>query len=519
MENVVSDFDDEEILKQLDQITRSPDFTAGPRVKKFLTHLVTEELAGNGAYLKGTALAMDVFGRGVDFDSNNDPIVRIEGVKLRKALEHYYLTSGSDDPLVFNVPKGQYRPVFKQAVVRTENPYPKPRFSQPTIGIMAFTGVDTENVQVYRTGLPEEIALEISRFDHIRVLSGWQKQEGEQDALSNQSALSNCEYMLTGTVRQSMNRVRITVQLLRKPTDAVVWSERFDITENTVNVFDVQEAIAKQCAGRIADAYGIISEDLGTQYNGRDASDASVFEALLAFHAHMRKSRLDSLTQLVDLANNAVRDNPKSGLAHALVALGCIESVSMGEVELAEAIKLGNAHAEQAISFAPQCQEALFAAAVFALLNEDQMRFERLAGAAISSNPNGNLLIAMAGSWFSILGKTEYGAKLVQQAVADNPLLPLWTNITLSISDVAAGKLTQAAEKIRHIDARDCAVDWIFIAAIHSLVDEVDLATAALKKANNLGVDAAKIINDLPLSTTLAGNVQRGLVKLRNSPT
>ena len=43
--------------------------------------------------LRGTSLAMDVFDRSVDFDPNSDPIVRIEAVKLRKALDHYYLAS------------------------------------------------------------------------------------------------------------------------------------------------------------------------------------------------------------------------------------------------------------------------------------------------------------------------------------------------------------------------------------------------------------------------------------------
>ena len=57
------------------------------------------------------------------FDPQNDPIVRIEVGRLRRDLEHYYLTDGRDDPIRITIPKGHYVPAFE---VRDE-PTPEPR--------------------------------------------------------------------------------------------------------------------------------------------------------------------------------------------------------------------------------------------------------------------------------------------------------------------------------------------------------------------------------------------------------
>lgn len=189
--------------------------------------------------MKGTALAMDVFGRGGDFDSNNDPVVRIEGVKLRKAIEHYYLTSGVQDTLRIDVPKGQYRPVFSKMELKTPAPIQPTFLAMPSIAIRSFDGEASQPSLVYRRGLPEEMALELSRFDNIRVFSGWGTSDEGEDRPGQAAPLSQCDYILNGSVRDSGGQMRITVQLSRTQDNLLVWSERFDLNRDSMNVFEV----------------------------------------------------------------------------------------------------------------------------------------------------------------------------------------------------------------------------------------------------------------------------------------
>jgi adenylate cyclase len=96
----------------LERVVASPDFAASDRARRFLRYVVEETLAGRAERIKAFSVAVEVFGRDESFDPQNDPVVRIEAGRLRRAMEHYYLLSGRNDPVVIEVPKGGYVPVF-----------------------------------------------------------------------------------------------------------------------------------------------------------------------------------------------------------------------------------------------------------------------------------------------------------------------------------------------------------------------------------------------------------------------
>jgi hypothetical protein len=88
------------------RVLTSPDFDVPDRARRFLTYVVEEAIAGRGDRIKAYSIATEVFGRDSDFDAQVDPVVRIEAGRLRRALEHYYLTAGRDDEIVTTIPKG-----------------------------------------------------------------------------------------------------------------------------------------------------------------------------------------------------------------------------------------------------------------------------------------------------------------------------------------------------------------------------------------------------------------------------
>ena len=98
------------VREALSKISASAGFTATERSRKLLNFLVSETLAGRGARIKAYCIGTAVFGRPESFDPQKDPIVRIEAARLRRDLEHYYLTDGIDDPVVIDIPKGGYMP-------------------------------------------------------------------------------------------------------------------------------------------------------------------------------------------------------------------------------------------------------------------------------------------------------------------------------------------------------------------------------------------------------------------------
>jgi len=57
-------------------------------------------------------IGIEVFGRQPGYDTAQDPLVRVQVSQLRKKLEQYFAGEGRDEPVVIEIPKGAYTPVF-----------------------------------------------------------------------------------------------------------------------------------------------------------------------------------------------------------------------------------------------------------------------------------------------------------------------------------------------------------------------------------------------------------------------
>jgi hypothetical protein len=76
--------------------------------------LWSQELFGRGDELKESVIGVEYFGRPADYDVRQDSVVRNEAGKLRSRLAEYYVGEGADDGLIIDLPKGAYKPAFRQ---------------------------------------------------------------------------------------------------------------------------------------------------------------------------------------------------------------------------------------------------------------------------------------------------------------------------------------------------------------------------------------------------------------------
>ena len=106
-----SDLPDAAIRAQLERILASEVFSRSQQLRRFLSFIVEQRLAGQGHSLKESVLAHELYGKGTDFDGGTDPVVRVDARRLRDKLREYY--EGRSDPVVISLPKGSYVPVFE----------------------------------------------------------------------------------------------------------------------------------------------------------------------------------------------------------------------------------------------------------------------------------------------------------------------------------------------------------------------------------------------------------------------
>ncbi|HEX5047333.1 MAG TPA: hypothetical protein VFX89_09455 [Gammaproteobacteria bacterium] len=97
----------EQLREQAQKIERSGALGRSRSYARLLEFLVDCSLEGRTP--KELEIAIEVFGKGADFDPSQDSMVRVYAHNLRQKLEHYYATEGRADARQLTLARGEYR--------------------------------------------------------------------------------------------------------------------------------------------------------------------------------------------------------------------------------------------------------------------------------------------------------------------------------------------------------------------------------------------------------------------------
>lgn len=109
-----------EIREELRRILASKQFAKTRKRNRFLEFVCERTLLGSAEKLSEYVLGVEVYGRGTDFNPQEDAIVRVQASDIRKSLRDYYAEEGKSDPWIIDLPPGHYIPSF------TKRPDPQP---------------------------------------------------------------------------------------------------------------------------------------------------------------------------------------------------------------------------------------------------------------------------------------------------------------------------------------------------------------------------------------------------------
>jgi len=79
-----------------------------------LRYAVEQTIQGQSDRLKEYTFGVEVFDRDQSYDPRLDTIVRVEAARLRSKLKEYYTNEGRSDPILIDLCKGSYIPVFQK---------------------------------------------------------------------------------------------------------------------------------------------------------------------------------------------------------------------------------------------------------------------------------------------------------------------------------------------------------------------------------------------------------------------
>lgn len=106
--------DRDQKLAQIDRLVVSHALHSSESLCKLLQYLAKHAVDHPAVPLKEYQIATEVLGRRSDFDPQSDSTIRVQAGRLRLKLAEYYSSDGAQDPIVVELPKGTYVPLFHE---------------------------------------------------------------------------------------------------------------------------------------------------------------------------------------------------------------------------------------------------------------------------------------------------------------------------------------------------------------------------------------------------------------------
>lgn len=98
----------------LERVLSSGELKRAARLQKLLAYVGRRVLEGGCEHIREQEIGSAVFGRPQAYDTNVDNIVRVYASALRKRIEAYFEGEGSLEPVIMEIPRGSYLPVFRR---------------------------------------------------------------------------------------------------------------------------------------------------------------------------------------------------------------------------------------------------------------------------------------------------------------------------------------------------------------------------------------------------------------------
>lgn len=507
------------ILRQLQAILGSPNFYATEQQKNFLNFVVNESLAGRSNQLKGYTVATQVFGRSSDFDASLDPIVSIQANKLRRALEHYYLTEGKQDSILIDIPKGTYAPVFEQQ----KNISHKAADSQetisadllrdgPTLLILPFVNQTGDPDKNYiGIGLAAELASEMSSFQNMTILF-------PRDGLGSadiQAQDQNVIFRLTGDVFNTSTGIRITVSLVDTRSNQYMWGDTFEDVSEFSEIVEFQDNIVKIIAAKISGDFGIISRLVTSESRHKPSTKLSTYEAILRCYEYEQNISPDSFTRSMEALNIAAEKDPNCGRIWASLSFhfGTIYNLDIPGFEkpLEKAVE----YAEKAALLDPHCQRAIGTLALIRFYSDELAIAIDEVYRAIDLNPNSLFVLDGLAYILILSGDWDHGAAIAQKVIKANPFHRAVLHDALWVNYLRLGSYNYAYHEAMH--GRRPWLFWdplIKASTLGLLGNEPEgqkYAEKLLKLRPDFPVNGRKLIQRYVKFEEIAGRIEQGL--------
>ncbi len=435
-------FPEEQVREQLQKIFLCPAFSVSDILRRFLTYIIDETLAGKSNMIKEYTIAVNVLNKPISFKPQHDAIVRIHAGRLRRALNYYYKEQGVEDAIEITVPKGSYVPVFGnmqaiESITESNLKRISPQsFSEVvTMVIMPFRTFEMDiSRQAFADSLGQQLSAEFGRFSDFSVISYYTTQQlSSKDREIQELAFHfGAQYVVTGNVQFETRRLRVAVQLIDTNTGTQIWSELYVRNHTTANLFEVADNIVTDVIAVLGDFNGVIMQQMSRGLT-RSKSGKSAISTFSLFNEFYTRFNEEGFKKVYAAMDCAVKENPLNDTAWAFLGELYLQAFlfnqSIGNNPQAEALNC----ARMALKINPLSQFGHMAMGMVNIFYKNKQASLDSLEYALILNRNASGSMGMIGCLMIQAGEYNRGIELINKSIERNKSYPPYFNLFISI--------------------------------------------------------------------------------------
>jgi len=357
---------------------------------------------------------------------------------------------------------------------------------KPRLAVLPFTNDGRDEDSGYLAdGIVEDLITEFSMIREFEIVSSktsFDFRDNDEDT-SSFAATHDLDFIISGGIRSSGKRVRISLELSEVESGKAVWRDRYDrVIED---IFDLQDEIVRTITISLLGEIEISS----LQRAKRKATEnISSYEYLLRGKEMHHRFDKDANAQALEFFDKAIRADPSNAQAYAWKACTLGQGAFRGFIEgdANDIINQGMENISKALEVNEndfECHRML--SAVYLSRHEYQLAEEH-GRRAYDMNPNDPRVLAGYGEVLARVGKADEAVELLEKALSLDPVPQGQINSDNRYTDLTLAyfysenfeKCIEIGKKIEHINFQS----WALVNFSKSKLDALDKEESYLKK-------------------------------------
>ena len=292
----------------------------------------------------------NLYGDGVNVAARLEPLAEPGGIcvsgkfhdEVRRKLDLGFVSKGAqemkniEEPVhTFNVLMGHETEEVSQ--ISSSAPSAAPTVRQPSANekprliVLPFNNLsNVEDNDFLVDGIVEDLITEFSRINSIEVISRNTafSLKGKEIENTKIAAEFGIDFIATGSIRSSGNRIRISVDLTDPATGSSIWSERYDATMD--DVFEVQDEIVRKVIVALVGKLEMAGLERAKR---KPTENLTSYEYLLRGRDFHHKFSKEGVLSAIEMLDKSIEADPNNAQAYAWRACSLGQGLGRGYLE------------------------------------------------------------------------------------------------------------------------------------------------------------------------------------------